>query len=250
MNSDVTVILNGFKRKRQLTEQLNSINKQSVKPKDIMLWYNSPGSIFDYNLSAINSTIAAVSNHNFGVWSRFYFALNAKTKYVCIFDDDTMPGVNWLHNCLDTIKTHRGLLGSIGLIFNSKEDYYQHDRFGWANPNEEAKQVDIVGHSWFFEREFLTAFCRELPLLDVALCGEDIHFSYTLQKYFQLPTIVPPHPKDDKSLWGSTKGWKLGMDKHAISRLHINKKDDTFTSSVNRYYRECLKNDWQLINAL
>jgi len=248
MNNDITVVLNGFRRGKNLNTQIKSIENQTVKPKDIMLWYNNPGNIFKYNISAIRKTKAAVSNFNFGVWSRFYYALNAKTKYVCIFDDDTIPGEKWFENCLETIQKKRGLLGTIGLIYDSNNDYYKHTRYGWDNPIEETKQVDIVGHSWFFEREFLTAFARELPLLDVNICGEDIHFSYTLQKYFNLNTYVPPHPKDDKSMWGSTIGWKLGVDKNAISRQHItNSNNKEFLYGVNDYFKECIKNDWKLL---
>jgi hypothetical protein len=50
---------------------------------------------------------------------------------------------------------------------------------------------------------------RELPDPKYNTCGEDMHFSYMLQKYAGIPTIVPPHPKSDKSLWGSTKGLNM-----------------------------------------
>ncbi len=246
--SEITVVLNGFRRGKNLDEQIAAIQNQTIKPAEIMLWYNNPGSIFKYNFWAIRKLTSAVSNHNFGVWARFYYALNAKTKYVCVFDDDTIPGNRWLENCLNTIKTHRGLLGTVGLIFDSKDDYYQHNRFGWADPNDEVKQVDIVGHSWFFEKEFLTAFCRELQLLPAKIFGEDIHFSYTLQKYFALNTYVPPHPFDDKSMWGSLKGKELGIDAHAISHQHLKKKNNSFVLGVNDYFKACLANGWKLID--
>lgn len=246
MKSDITIILNGFRRGKNLNTQIKALENQTVKADDILLWYNNPGNIFKYNFLAIRKTKAAVSNHNFGVWSRFYYALNAKTKYICVLDDDTIPGSRWLENCLETIKTNRGLLGTIGLVFDSKEDYYQHKRYGWDNPNEETKQVDIVGHAWFFEKEFLTAFCRELPLLDVKICGEDIHFAYTLQKHLGLNTYVPPHPENDKTLWGSTNGWKLGVDKNAISRQHLKTTNKSFFYGVNDYFKACLENGWNL----
>ncbi len=245
-SSNITVILNGFRRPDNLSQQMRALKQQTVQPEHIFLWYNEPGRWRRRNNSVIRQTTAAVSNHNFGVWSRFYYALNAPTKYVCVFDDDTIPGRRWLENCLKTIQTHRGLLGSIGVVFESDDDYYQHRRVGWANPNEVVQQVDIVGHSWFFEKEFLTAFCRELPLLESPLCGEDIHFSYTLQRYFGLNTYVPPHPAQDKEWWGSLKGNALGMDKHAISRKHLNEKDHTFFNGVNQYFRASLAKGWKL----
>jgi hypothetical protein len=247
--SDITVVLNGFRRGKNLNKQIKALENQSIKPDEIMLWYNNPGSIFKYNFSAIRKLTSAVSNSNFGVWARFYYALNAKTKYVCVFDDDTIPGERWLENCLNTIKTHRGLLGTIGLVFGSEYDYFKHVRYGWDNPNEDVRKVDIVGHSWFFEKEFLTAFCRELPLMDAKVFGEDIHFSYTLQKYMGLNTYVPPHPLDDKSMWGSLEGMELGLDDNAISRQHHVKKDHSFSLGVGDYFRACIKNGWKLVDT-
>lgn len=248
MRRDITVILNGFKRGKNLSRQIDAIKKQTVAVDNIFLWYNNPGNVLKYNFGVIKQTKSAVSNYNWGVWARFYFALNAKTKYVCVFDDDTIPGKKWLENCLETSKKYRGLLGTIGLIHESTTDYFKHTRYGWDNCNEEVKHVDIVGHSWFFEREFLAAFCSEQRLLNTDICGEDIHFSYSLQKYMGLNTYVPPHPKDDQELWGSLYGRKLGIDRHAISCQHVVRKDNRFIYSVNDYYQECIKNGWKLIN--
>ncbi|MFT4967483.1 MAG: hypothetical protein ACI9CD_000490 [Candidatus Deianiraeaceae bacterium] len=248
-DTSVTVVLNGFKRGKNLLKQIDAIKKQSAKVNEIMLWYNSPGSFWRYSFRAIWQTKASVSNHNFGVWSRFYYALNAKTTYVCVLDDDTIPGSKWIENCLNTIQTHKGLLGTIGVNFNSCGDYYSHTRVGWANPNQNVEQVDIVGHAWFFERKWLSAFCRELPDSKYTICGEDMHFSYMLQKYLRLNTYVPPHPESDKEMWGSLKGWKLGMDSHAISLMHKKKKNNIFVNNVNEFFISQVHKGWKLINA-
>jgi hypothetical protein len=42
--------------------------------------------------------------------------------------------------------------------------------------------------------------------------GEDMHFSWMLQKYSEYKTWVPPHPVSDKEMWGSLKGWEYGGD--------------------------------------
>ena len=156
-----------------------------------------------------------VSDENLGVWARFTFALNSSTEFIVVFDDDTIPGHRWIENCLN--HSHLGLLGTIGLQYHDKNHYMNHVRFGWANPNPEPVQVDIVGHSWFFKREWLSVYFSELqPLNGFSFFGEDIHFSYTLQKYLSIPTYVPPHPHDDWNKWGSLNGW-LGQDQHALS---------------------------------
>ena len=79
----------------------------------------------------------AVCNTNFGVWARFAFALNALGTYVCIFDDDTIPGRKWLENCLTESKKQRGLYGTRGICFGSRETYYG------GNVN-----FNVVVHDW------------------------------------------------------------------------------------------------------
>jgi hypothetical protein len=235
----VTVILNGYKRPHVLSKQIESIKNQTLKPKEILFWQNF-GDSFDPEL--INQTTHASCNKNLGVWARFAFALNAKTKYVCVFDDDTIPGKMWLENCLNTIQTHNGLLGTIGVKFHTKEAYWPATRVGWDRPNNETEQVDIVGHSWFFEREWLSYFWRELPEINQSsLVGEDIHFSYVLQKYAGINTYVPPHPAENIDLWGSIPeyAWKLGTDSNAISmdNSNMNLMSDTFKNYVNKGFK-------------
>lgn len=240
----VTVILNGYKRAKNLQLQYESVKNQSLKPQEIMLWQNK-GEDFDSQIT--KQVVHANCNKNFGVWARFAFALNAETEYICIFDDDTIPGKKWLENCYNTIQTHDGLLGTIGVRFLSKTGYQPIHRIGWANPNENTEQVDIVGHAWFFRREWLSTFWRELPSINQSkLVGEDIHFSYTLQKFLNKNTYVPPHPKNDLQMWGSHPelAWKLGQDSPAISMNHDNLKtmSDTYVSYINKGFK-IMKND-------
>jgi len=235
----VTVILNGYKRGKNLELQYESVKTQTLRPKEIMLWQNK-GEDFDSEIT--NKMVHANSNKNFGVWARFAFALNAETEYICIFDDDTIPGKKWLENCYDTIQKHDGLLGTIGVRFLSETSYQPIHRIGWANPNENTEQVDIVGHAWFFRREWLSTFWRELPdLKQSKIVGEDIHFSYTLQKYLNKNTYVPPHPKDNLEMWGSNPNfaWKLGQDSPAISMNHDNLKimSDTYVNYINKGFK-------------
>lgn len=241
---NITAILNGYKRPDFLSEQLEAINNQTIKPKEIMMWKNGDTPFPQHLLDNMST---ASCNKNLGVWARFAYALNAKTEYICIFDDDTIPGNRWFENCLETMKTHEGLLGTIGLIFTNKYKY-ESFRIGWDYINNVTPQrVDIVGHAWFFKREWLSTYWRELPSVEFFnsignnfICGEDLHFSFMLQKYLNLNTYVPPHPPDDKSLWGSLKGWELGVEKHAIS-LNFH------GSGINEYYVNAVKNGFKLI---
>ena len=239
--SKVTVILNVYKRLRNLPKQIEAVNSQTIKPSKLLIWQNKGNEKFPEEF--LSKALVSQNNFNYGVWARFAFALNATTEYVCIFDDDTIPGKKWFENCLSTMKSYEGLLGARGLRFKSKYRYTPNIDFGWNNPSHNTNKVDIVGHSWFFKREWLATFWRELPPHDFSnIVGEDIHFSYTLQKYLGLNTYVPPHPPDDFDLWGSQPilASELGNDKEAISM-----QDDSILK-FNKALKYYTKNGFKL----
>lgn len=241
MGNDYTVILNGFKRPHSLKEQVDALNNQTIKPTNILYWQNSiPGVAYDTETST--KLISSYACTNFGVWARFAYALNARTNWVMVFDDDTIPGSQWAENCFNTFdKTpDAGLLGTIGVLFNHK-DYGFHKRIGWDNPNENVECVDILGHNWVFHRDNLSVFWRELPPIDHDfISGEDIHFSYMIQKYTNLKSYVPPHPKDNKNMWGSLHGWRLGGDENATA-------GNGGIPCMARYLRRCCDSGFKLI---
>jgi len=252
MTESITVVLSGYKR-QNLKEQVEAVNNQSVPVKEIFYWQNTtPG--FNYDEDTYCELNSALSNYNYGVWARFAYALNAKSDYVCVLDDDTIPGEMWLENCLQTYKTHPGLLGGIGLRF--KNGQYELDklpdgkyaRYGWDNVNpavyginEEVVEVDIVGHSWFFARDLLSVMWRELPAEHWSmLCGEDIHFSYMLQKYTDMKTYVPPHPKNDTRMWSSLKAIQYGADQYATAYETLG------SGEMKKYLQHCVDNGFVL----
>lgn len=163
MNEKVAIILNGFRRNHTLREQVEAIKTQSHKNCTLMYWQNTLHGV-GYDLSPLfeNGAEVAISNKNYGVWSRFAYSLNARADYICIIDDDTIPGNRWIENCLKTHETNPGLLGTIGLVFK-ENSYNPKRRIGWDQNNSTIEQADIVGHNWFFHRDLLSVFWRELP---------------------------------------------------------------------------------------
>ncbi|WP_114785920.1 glycosyltransferase family 2 protein [Vibrio tetraodonis] len=240
----IAVVLNAFKRTQYLPLQVEAIEGQTIKPDKIYLWHNFGESLPD---EIKHQCIIAECSENLGVWARFAYALNIDADYICVFDDDTIPGNRWFENCLQTMETHEGLLGTRGLRFLSSKRYHPFESYGWGkgDSNEETQQVDIVGHAWFFKREWLAAFWSELPPSNASkIAGEDIHFSYALQKYLGISTYVPPHPINDKSLWGSLPeyGEKLGTDNAAISssQTALNRFDIALQYYVRNGFQLCL----------
>ena len=188
------------------------------------------------------------------MWARLAFALNIDSEYICMLDDDTIPGIRWIENCLSTIQKYEGLLGTRGMKFRSKRSYLLAEDVGWKNPNEETERVDIVGHSWFFRREWLHAFWSEAPPPEIGkLVGEDIHFSYALQKFLNLNTFVPPHPMSNLEYWGSqpAEGLEFGSSAVGVS-LHPEANERfqvAFRAYVDRGFKLCNESN-VLDNAL
>jgi GT2 family glycosyltransferase len=254
----ITALLNGFRRTENLDQQIAALRCQSIEPEEIMIWHNHPGDGRDFNFAVSSQSKSAFCNSNLGVWARFAYALNAKTEFVCVFDDDTFPGPRWFENCLSTLSRQDALLGTIGLLYTDPPPaaspqcsyYTPYLKIGWeaGGNNEMAMEVDLVGHAWFFRRAWLSTFWRELPDPKFTLCGEDMHFSYMLQKYLGIPTLVPPHPRDNRALWGSTEG-KRGNDQHSLYANNVVDSTGTpFRSAMDHFFIQQRRKGWRLVN--
>jgi GT2 family glycosyltransferase len=265
MRRDVSIVLTGFRREHYMQQQLESVRAQTVEPAEILVWSNDPDREKEPEESArrIRSrrvhegTRTAHASVNFGVWARFAYALNARSEYVCVFDDDTIPGSRWIESCLRHMGEREALYGTIGILYDNPAppeslscSYYEPQvKLGWyaSGNRDEPREVDLVGHAWFFKRAWLSAFWRELPEPDFALCGEDMHFSFMLQKYLGIPTIVPPHPSGDTTVWGSVMG-ELGMDEHSLWVRDPATVRGSFRADMDRYFRRQRQRGWRLVH--
>jgi hypothetical protein len=95
-----------------------------------------------------------------------------------------------------------------------------------------------VGHAWFFHYNVLQLFWREKPFTWAN--GEDIHFSYCAQKYGGVQTFCPPHPPEDRDMWGSLYAKELGEDAVATSWL----SRFNFFSQRDQIVNEAIKGGW------
>lgn len=247
MYSEITAILNVFRRPDNLALQINAILGQSIPPKAIFIWNNGNYNI-DLSIYKNNHTFFKVfdCNYNSGVWARFMISQLAETPYICIFDDDTIPGKNWFKNCLNCMNIKEALYGTIGVIYKNETNYQVYKRYGWDGYTTIPKPVDIVGHSWFFKKEWINYLLREPSKVNEYFCvGEDMTFSYMLQKYANIATYVPPHPENDLSLFGSIPktAWEYGCDGNSGS------SGAGFDNVINKYRGEGFRTLIQRQNA-
>lgn len=244
--SDLTVILNCYRRPYNLKMQIEAIKNQTIPPKQIWIWVNDHEDNRGYDYSDLGVDRVFQNDHNWKFYGRFAAALLSDTEHVAVFDDDTIPGNRWFENCFETMKNNQGILGSAGVVLNS-QIYMDHKRSGWATKNEKVERVDLVGHAWFFKREWLQYLWREKP--PTWNNGEDIQFSYAAQRYGGIQTYCPPHPKEDKSLHGSILGNELGIDSKATSNNN-EVTHQQFFSERDVCVQYAVKNGWQTVNGV
>jgi GT2 family glycosyltransferase len=243
-NRDITVVLNVYKRPHVIEEQINAVRNQTVPSTQIIIWHNHiEGYDIPDSIKNDKSIIICDSNRNLGVWPRFAAGLLANTEYICVFDDDTIPGRKWFENCLTTMNEVNGLLGTIGLIYRPPfNNYFEHEyRIGWDGPRNEITKVDIVGHSWFFRRSWLPELFKIVPDYNILFTtGEDMGFSWALQQ-IGIGTYVPPHPINEPEMYGSIPhiAMKYGTENVAVSfnNPNFNQMFDFFRNKGFKFIR-------------
>ena len=243
---DITVILNSYRRPYNLKKQIEALRSQTIKPKQIWLWVNEHDDNKGFDYSDLGVDRIFHNDHNWKFYGRFAAALLADTEYVAVYDDDTIPGQRWHENCLDTMKSREGILGSAGVVLNGSK-YVQHERCGWATQNAEIVEVDLVGHAWFFKREWLRYLWQEKPVTWDN--GEDIHFSSMAKIHGGISTYCPPHPPGLKDMHGSILGNELGIDSKATSN-NTSVSHKQFFGERDRCVQSALIKGWNTVRGV
>lgn len=237
--NNISVILNVYKRPYTLEKQIESILNQTIKiePENIHIWYNYSG----VNQSKPNNNKIKTyqCNWNTKFFGRFTIPMLCNTEYIAMFDDDIIPGVKWLENCLNTMNKVGGLLGCSGVIFQQKK-YHPFSKVGWNGLHSpDVHEVDLVGHSWFYKQEWIKYFWSEKPVSWDN--GEDIMFSYLLKKN-GIKTYVPAHPENNFDIWGNHpnlhNNW--GSDSNAswiTNKNHYNERNNIVSTLINKGWK-------------
>lgn len=198
--NNVTTVLSCYKRPQYLLEQIDNIRNQTVK-SDIWVDYTLVDGVHQVKLP--NDIKVSYRNHNLYHIGRFFYALSVPTEYVFICDDDMMPGSNYLQHCIDLIEQEDCVVTGYGLVLDtSKPGYNPSQRLGWHSiPLNEPINVDMAGQSWFMKKSTLKYIAYEEPYS--YLNGEDLHFSYMLKKYSNIPIKVASHKQNEPHNWSN-----------------------------------------------
>ena len=233
----VSVVLTAYNRRDNLQRQIDAVRSQTHEVLEILVWEN--GTNASSPLTASGVDLFGSSSANLGVWARFVFALNVRGNFTWVLDDDTIPGPGWLKIALDTFEKHPGVIGSRGLRFKTSESYLIYDEFGPNNPGDAIEEVDLLGHNWIFPTSWLSYFFAEFAnRFENPLVGEDLHLSHAVHKHLGLRCYVPPHPHDNKTIWGEVEEFSLysGRDPAGVSfnQESLRKFENAFRHYVNQ----------------
>lgn len=252
--SEICAVVNIYRRTHLFDSQISSILSQTIKPKEIFIWINHHEDNVDFVENEMMKILDSYDFDNFKIFNnsenwkfhgRFTCPLLSNCEYINVFDDDTIPGSKWLEKCVDLILHKNCLIGTIGELFEFNGENVQYiESVGWRTQNEKPTEVDIVGHSWFFKKDWLKYFWAE-DLISKKT-GEDIHFSNVLQRE-GIKSFVLDHPKSKKEEWGSKDG-ELGEDDVA-SYIQFNWEWRDPKGARQHVLNESYKKGWKLINS-
>lgn len=244
--NNISIILNVYKRPYMLEKQIQAIKNQSIliESQNIHVWYNKSDIAQYFPIDKEIKTY--VCNWNTKFFGRFTLPLLIKTDFVALFDDDTIPQIDWLKNCLETIEKSEtnGILGGSGVILMEKS-YHPFNKVGWNGlHSNKTERVDLVGHAWFFRQEWAKYMWYEKPY--DWNNGEDIMFSYLAQKYGNINTFVPPHPENNMNLWSSDI--KIGVE--VGNDINASWKTGSHYPERGKICVYCINNGWKTVNNI
>ena len=117
----------------------------------------------------------------FTYFARFQLALLAKTRYVALLDDDTIPSGkmafrNMFHTACLKSNAYLGMYGMKGHIISPYQNGGQHQYASFfEHMPERIVGADVVGGLWFMKREWIKFMFIEDPI--TISTGEDVHLT-------------------------------------------------------------------------
>lgn len=234
----ITTILQTYKRKDYLHEQVEAIRNQTTKSDKIIIVHNEGGVDFDFSEYKDCEIITSSVNRKYHL--RFAIGLLENSDYLFFYDDDTIPGANATANFIETIEKYNAIaVGNGRLVL---PNYTQSCPAGWGVPKDEAVECDFGGHLWACKRDHLNYLWRKTPISFEN--GEDIALSFCAKMYGGIRTFVAPHPINDKTKWSSLKGTEYGSDSVASwtnNKNHFQERIDIIKYYISLGWKPILK---------
>lgn len=202
----IVAVLTAYKRD-YFTQQINALLSQTTTVDKIVILNNG-----NLNLSHLKDTfgdkISLINSElNTKFWGRFAVANLFNTEYVLMLDDDTIPGSQWVENCLRLCNEKNCIVTGNGRSTRNLNN------LGDNGYVAEDTKIGFGGHSWFFRKEWLKYFISFEPLNYNT--GEDITFSALCKINGNIETWIPKQSGETSAHKASYSG-----DQHASYLLN------------------------------
>jgi hypothetical protein len=257
IDEDLTVIINAFARPEYLPLIWEAVQYQTRRPRETWLIQNNPAGssavprAFLEQVRGGYDTIIIDSDLNHGCWFRFIVAaIYCRTRFVAIFDDDTLSAKRALESALSEMSIRPGIYGGRGITFRrvpNGPEFRAYLVSGWPKESESVKQVDFVGHLWVTETYWLRRLFAELPDLFLSSsqpgreCGEDMYLSFVAQRN-DIPTFVFKQSKlSGCNSSSSLQGVEMGTHSNAMFKTGGLRQG-------GRYLEHLVARGWKLLN--
>lgn len=206
-------VITMYKRQDYLAEQLFAIKNQSIPPKQIVVIQNENHMEIDkfllekYEVKLIRSSINSL-------YFRWIVGYLLDANYICVFDDDVIPGSRWIESCIYSCEKYNALIGPSG----RRAAPFNEDR-AWKSIENLSKDTyelcDWVCNSYFFKKDWIKYITQYPRYENTQKTFDDIQLATSLKMCGGVNTIVPPQ-SDKKSEWNGHIKREYGHDEHAL----------------------------------
>ena len=101
--ANITAVITAYRRPQNMQPLIDAIRRQTVPPISVWAWANDPNDKMKAVPANAKLDGVVICSDNARSHGLLALALLAQTKFVAIFDDDSIPGENWFANCLETM---------------------------------------------------------------------------------------------------------------------------------------------------
>jgi len=232
--ADVTVVVATFRRGHLLRPQLQALADQSMRVRDILLWVNDwqgSSNLHDHEAEVQYNFIRA--RVNFGPWVRFLIANEVQTKYVCILDDDCIPGPGWIEACVKRLEEmeaneEQAVICAAGRVFQG-DDPNAYSVVDAEHRNTDEELVDEGTKGWLMHTGMLDVF-QTIPRAQSPV-GWGMHMAAACQLAGVFQIVLPQ--SDDGRTVGALP---VPDDEHSLSKMMPGYTDAR--QHAYQYYRD------------
>ncbi|MGJ8522724.1 hypothetical protein R84981_001415 [Carnimonas sp. R-84981] len=224
-DSGWSAVITMWKRTDYLEEQLEALFNQTIPPDQIIILQNgnhfvvAPELVTKYGLQIIRSDVNSL-------YTRWIVGYLCDSEYICVLDDDVIPGRHWIELCINTSKEGNALVGPSGrkaALDNKDRAWDSVENLG----KDEALECDWVCNAYFFKKEWIKYIVGCARYNNTQKTFDDIQLATTLKQNGGIKAMVPPQRSRDGEWSGHTKR-QYGHDEHALwkrnASLHLDER--------------------------